>query len=208
MLGKNLGNRGQVEKKLGSLEVKKFGKIHTRSFFNLFPFKSFSFLTKKLSFQTSKLLNFQSPSLSPKRSSSKAFGFTLAEVAITLGIIGLVAAFTIPSLLKKTDEQSLLAGFQTNYSSLSQAYVRAVQENGTADTWPTAKDAYNYFKPYLNIQKDCGFGTECYLLNVYTDITGSKTPYQMSGIKIPYQIILANGATLWFNKDTYLSIFL
>ena len=33
----------------------------------------------------------------------KKYGFTLAEVLITLGIIGVVAAMTIPTLISDTD---------------------------------------------------------------------------------------------------------
>ena len=37
---------------------------------------------------------------------TKRFGFTLAEVLITLGIIGVVAAMTIPTLIKTYQKTS------------------------------------------------------------------------------------------------------
>lgn len=37
----------------------------------------------------------------------KKFGFTLAEVLITLGIIGVIAALTLPSLIQKNRLKNL-----------------------------------------------------------------------------------------------------
>ena len=51
---------------------------------------------------------------------TKRFGFTLAEVLITLGIIGVVAAMTIPSLLHSTGQQEFKTGFKKMISVLNQ----------------------------------------------------------------------------------------
>ncbi len=62
-------------------------------------------------------------------------GFTLAEVLITLGIIGVVAALTLPSLIQNYREQAIVARVKKFYSVFSQAYAMAVLENGTIDNW-------------------------------------------------------------------------
>lgn len=46
--------------------------------------------------------------------------FTLAEVLITLGIIGIVAAMTLPTLLNKTRNKELHTAFLKTYSELNQ----------------------------------------------------------------------------------------
>lgn len=51
----------------------------------------------------------------------KAFGFTLAEVLITLGIIGIVAAMTIPTLIANTNSQKYRSTLKKTVSTLSQA---------------------------------------------------------------------------------------
>ena len=51
---------------------------------------------------------------------SKA-GFTLAETLITLGIIGVVAAMTIPTLINNTRSQQYRSQFKKTISTLSQA---------------------------------------------------------------------------------------
>lgn len=48
-------------------------------------------------------------------------GFTLAEVLITLGIIGVVAAMTIPTLMQKTNEKELVSGLLKEASVLTNA---------------------------------------------------------------------------------------
>lgn len=47
--------------------------------------------------------------------------FTLAEVLITLGIIGVVAAITIPTLIANTNNQKYRSQFKKTVSTLSQA---------------------------------------------------------------------------------------
>ncbi len=51
----------------------------------------------------------------------KKQGFTLAEVLITLVIIGIIAAMTLPSLLGGTNKQEIKTGLQKAMSTLSQA---------------------------------------------------------------------------------------
>lgn len=92
----------------------------------------------------------------------KNFGFTLAEVLITLLIIGVVAEITIPPLINDFQTNETVTSFTRIYSILDQAYKRAVQDNGTPDNWNLTADAsgavnlLNIFAPYLKITKNCG----------------------------------------------------
>ena len=56
--------------------------------------------------------------------------FTLAEVLITLGIIGVVAAITIPNLVGRWRERVTVNKVTHAYSLLSQAYLKMLQKNG------------------------------------------------------------------------------
>ena len=56
----------------------------------------------------------------------KGKGFTLAEVLITLGVIGIVAAMTIPTLLAKIQEKQYQSQYKKIFSELNQA-VRLLQ---------------------------------------------------------------------------------
>ncbi len=61
----------------------------------------------------------------------KKCAFTLAEVLITLGIIGVVAAITIPSLMAATQEASLVPKVKKTYSTLAQALKLASNDYDT-----------------------------------------------------------------------------
>ncbi len=51
----------------------------------------------------------------------KNFGFTLAEVLITLGIIGIVAAMTVPVLISNTNGAKFRSQYKKTVSTLNQA---------------------------------------------------------------------------------------
>lgn len=85
--------------------------------------------------------------------------FTLAEVLITLGIIGVVAAMTMPTLLNSTQGAQYRTGFKKAMSVLSQAAVLNVALDdydfsqtttaGTAD----ASNLYSLFRKRMNVAK-------------------------------------------------------
>ena len=54
--------------------------------------------------------------------------FTLAEILITLGIIGVVSAMTMPSLIQNYREKQTVTAVKKAYSEFSQAYAMTVQE--------------------------------------------------------------------------------
>ncbi len=56
--------------------------------------------------------------------------FTLVEVLITLGIIGVVAAMTLPTLINKTHNKELQTAFLKTYSELNQVAELYVADNG------------------------------------------------------------------------------
>ena len=67
--------------------------------------------------------------ITPAKRNCKS-GFTLAEVLITLGIIGIVAAMTLPNITAKYRNRVLKSRFNKNYSILSQALALTSAELG------------------------------------------------------------------------------
>ncbi len=65
---------------------------------------------------------------------TKKFGFTLAEVLITLGIIGVVAAMTMPTLMNQTNGLQYKTAYKKALSAISQAVVL----NVALDEWNLA----------------------------------------------------------------------
>ena len=87
------------------------------------------------------------------------FGFTLAEVLITLGIIGVVAALTIPSLINNYKAQRLRTQFLKSYSTIQQVFKQMEADDVSTD--PTSYATHEYYKVfmrYLQAPMDCGIG--------------------------------------------------
>ena len=62
-------------------------------------------------------------------------GFTIAEVLITLGIIGIVAALTIPALVTGYQKNVTVESLKKVYSTLSQAVKLSEADNGFVSDW-------------------------------------------------------------------------
>lgn len=126
-------------------------------------------------------------------------GFTLAEVLITLGIIGTVAALTIPTLIQKNQEAQCITGLTKFYSTISQAHKIAVQDNGTVDTWDLANkpdNIINTWNSYLKITKYCGTGTGCWPDINYRKYTGKSTTITYDTNTNYFKAQLSNGVSL------------
>lgn len=63
------------------------------------------------------------------------WGFTLSEVLITLGIIGVVAALTIPTLVANYRKKVVVSKVKKAYSTLQQAVKLSEADNGSCDSW-------------------------------------------------------------------------
>lgn len=86
--------------------------------------------------------------------------FTLAEVLITLGIIGVVAAMTIGVLNNQVQTHEYKVAYKKAYSDISQAFTQAIQEQsltprtGAYDAVATESE-WNMIKNSFKISKEC-----------------------------------------------------
>ena len=83
---------------------------------------------------------------------TKKSAFTLAEVLITLGIIGIIAAITIPILIQNYKNNVVETRLKKMYSIMNQAIIMSEDNNGNLEEWNfDNKDFLNtYIIPYLN----------------------------------------------------------
>ena len=79
----------------------------------------------------------------------KRAAFTLAEVLITLGIIGVVAAMTMPSLITNYQKKQTVTQLKKVYSELSQAAEMAKLEYGDMSLWDYSLSGSDFFNKYL-----------------------------------------------------------
>ena len=88
--------------------------------------------------------------------------FTLAEVLLTLAVIGVVAALTIPAVVTKITKDQYVTGLKKAYNTLKAVEREAIQVHGPMENWtwstggdPTA-DFERYFLPHFDVLKNCG----------------------------------------------------
>ena len=88
----------------------------------------------------------------------KRNAFTLAEVLITLGIIGVVASMTLPTLIQNNKNKEVEARLKKVYSVMNQAIMMSEKDNGPKEYWDftCTTDEEN------NANEDCGKGIEKY----------------------------------------------
>jgi len=137
----------------------------------------------------------------------KRFGFTLAEVLITLGIIGVVAAMTIPTLIANTNSAKFRSQFKKSISTMNQAGLMAEAQYDF--NYGAAEDACTALS---DIPAD-SLKTFCAIMNgTLTGHTMTETsPYEKApsfkalptattGIPSPVYLSLADGSMVVFSK--------
>ncbi len=129
--------------------------------------------------------------------------FTLAEVLIVLGIIGVIAAITIPTLLQNAEESQAKASVKVAYSILTQAMTQIISQNsgsivGICEDWDGACFK-NMFKDVLKYVKECDtlpITNKCWIANNFSDGTyygvDGTSPGGMGGA------VLQNGMLMLF----------
>lgn len=94
-------------------------------------------------------------------------GFTLSEVLITVGIIGIVAAMTLPSIIQANKNIEVSSKLKKIYSTMNQAILMSEKDNGPKEYWEKCIGNNNscesyykkYFLPYLKETKTVEFNS-------------------------------------------------
>lgn len=120
-------------------------------------------------------------------------GFTLAEVLITLGIIGIVAAMTIPTLMTNYQKKTTATRVKKAYSEILQAIKLSEVDNDSIESWNVGNNVSiantktfveKYIMPYYKgltlcsegINYKCGFAVSRNGAN-YLTINGTSLSF-------------------------------
>ena len=155
-------------------------------------------------------LNLQKADSTPSKAA-----FTLAEVLITLGIIGVVAAMTLPVIVGEYQKQVTVVHLKKFYTTINQALRRSEVDNGEYKYWQIGYDigasAYfdKYWKPYLRGVTICKTYLECnYTSNQpFSDINGTKagavliSETSRTTIKLPDGTVVINFTSMGGTAD-------
>ncbi|MBO6087124.1 type II secretion system protein, partial [bacterium] len=148
------------------------------------------------------------------RGGDKKSAFTLAEVLITLGVIGVVAAMTLPTLIHNYQKTVYVNQLKKSYSILEQAFQKMMADDGVqklSDTsvWASKGNttcAY-YMTPYTGNSNCKAFVNS---LNKYIKIIGiekyvDKIPYLKGNETMNYinydSLVLSDGTMIMFEAS-------
>lgn len=125
----------------------------------------------------------------------KKTAFTLAEVLITLGIIGIVAALTLPSIITNINKQEAGTRLKKFNSTMAQVLIYSQEEYGAINGWDMSlrpeEFVTKYFAPYLKYLKIDSEGSRAMLyltdgstvkilkgrcMDMHFDVNGDRKP--------------------------------
>jgi len=135
--------------------------------------------------------------------------FTLAEVLITLLIIGVIASIVIPGLIADSQNAELKAAWKKSYADVSQAAKRVLQDTGGSFSQICSNTDdnvcfRNYFAQYLNYVKTCSAATSdgCLAANAkLLNGTTGNAPTALGWSVNVAAFILNDGSSIVFNHD-------
>ncbi len=136
--------------------------------------------------------------------------FTLAEVLVTLGVIGVVAVLTVPNLVSNYQKKVYVAQLQKIYNQVSNAVALALVEDeveSLVDTVLGEEDGSKKFlKKYFKIAQDCGNSeisdmSNC-ISDTYTNISKSEITAGVYDLNVAFNCVKLNsGATLCLSEE-------
>ena len=122
---------------------------------------------------------------------NRKFGFTLAEVLITLLIIGIVAALTIPSVISNYQQQEFKTGLKKAVSVLNEAIQVNIAQDG--ETPYDNSNLFTYLQRHMSILKSNDFSSEHKANRVFYTTDGMR--FEFFGHNYPFTVNFHEGIT-------------
>ena len=149
-----------------------------------------------------------------KKIDKRKIAFTLVEVLVTLGIVGVISTLTIPNIISNYQKKVYVAQLQKVHNQVLNA-IEAILADEEADSlYETSiycsNDSYDdevfelcnqragdFLKKYFKVAKDCGndrTDREC-LFESYKNLDGSRS-YADRHMRHSYTVVLNTGSVL------------
>lgn len=137
-------------------------------------------------------------------------GFTLAEVLITLGVIGIVAALTIPTLINSYQKQTYVTQLKKAYLQFTEALKLLTKDydcpnnikcTGIFGTGTSNQAAGDEIVKYFKIVKNCRTDENgCFSNNVSADYNGISPRTDAYDSTDVYRFITADGTSFYIDN--------
>ncbi|MBQ8458476.1 type II secretion system protein [bacterium] len=134
---------------------------------------------------------------------SKRVAFTLAETLITLGIIGIVAALTISSLISQYQKISTVQKLKKNYAMFVQIMRASVDDNGDFDSWDYSTTSEEFAQKYILPYMTGVTKAKSYKVHVVNNTTDALGNFESSWSAKYSMLDGINFAVIIYNEDTW-----
>lgn len=127
----------------------------------------------------------------------KFTAFTLAETLIVMGIIGVVAALTIPSLTNSTNNKDIVAKVRKAHSSFEDAFGRMIAQYGEMTDWNSVSETMigDRLMHQMKTTK------ECRATSVTSCFTGKTIQSTAAEADPGFAFIMADGTSVGIKVD-------
>jgi type II secretory pathway pseudopilin PulG len=152
------------------------------------------------------------------RFSFRRLGFTIAELLIVMGVIGIIAEMTIPALVRDNEKIQTASQLSKAYTTIAEAVKLSEIDNGSNEFWDWGVGGEylatfeKYFAPYLKVTKyctedlfsivNCGYGVsgtqKIYWIKGTTYLSGGIFAWWGGTL-----VVLADGMTMFLTKGNY-----
>lgn len=135
----------------------------------------------------------------------KLIAFTLTEVMITVGIIGVISALTVPTLIKNYQKKAQVVQFRKNVAEFESAVDMFITEEGKTSFATTSvfTDAISGLSSFMQNKfkaKPCNNSTKCFADENYISIDGThEAKFECDG----EAYLLANSAAVCVKLEAY-----
>ena len=126
----------------------------------------------------------------------KTLAFTLAEVLVVMGIIGVVAAITVPTLNNTTNEKEIVAKVNKSAAMITDAYGRARAKYGRYQRDWQYKDVLGRLTENMQTTKTCAGATNGCFAKSFKALNGVTGIHGVT----PASAILADGMSIAYSN--------
>lgn len=129
-------------------------------------------------------------------------GFTLAEVLITLGIIGVVSSMTMPVLVQNYQKKSYVTQLHKVYNELQQAFIQEITDKNALNLreagLTSEASIENFMKNRFKVVQDCDESTTPCFADMYRSLDKSTSRAIENGTRNPFSscYTIASGASI------------
>ena len=140
-------------------------------------------------------------------------GFTLSEILVTLGIIGVISAITVPAVMSNFQKKTYEVGIKKAYNTVNTAigtYMAAedIDDLSNAKFIVSDKDKQKeelekFAKRYFKVVKTCTDYGACFSDKIYSlDRSENETMSKLAETRCTLSVVLADGISMCFKAPS------